>query len=116
MAKVTIRHCRDAGYSPQGVKQFFIEHGLDWSSFVRDGIDSDQLRATGAGPAIALADNIELQAAITSARSRASKVGPMHSLWDVISDAEALLAGKPTMLDWGTRQAAVDKLIGALNQ
>lgn len=56
-----------------------------------------------------------LNAAILSARARASKVGPQHALWDVIADAEALLAGKCTLGDWGPRSSAFDRLTQALS-
>lgn len=48
----------------------------------------------------------ELQEAIQVARRRAAQVGPLHSLWDAIADAEALLAGKPTLADWGSEPEA----------
>lgn len=40
----------------------------------------------------------EIREAIRKARSIAAPVGPMHSYWDVIFDAEALLEGKPTIV------------------
>lgn len=57
----------------------------------------------------------DLTAAISSARGRASKVGPQHALWDVIADAEAVLAGKQTLGDWGPRSVAFVKLTQALS-
>lgn len=39
-----------------------------------------------------------LRAGIQRARAVAAPVGPLHGLWDVIFDAEALLEGKPTQL------------------
>ena len=59
MTIVTIRHCREHGYSPAGVRKFLEEHGFDWRDFLANGIDAEKLRATGAGPAIALADKVE---------------------------------------------------------
>jgi hypothetical protein len=44
------------------------------------------------------AERDELTAVIAAARKIAQPVGPMHSLWDMIFDAEALLAGQPTVL------------------
>ena len=40
--------------------------------------------------------------AIPKARKIVGAVGPQHALWDVIGDAEAILAGKPTAIQ-GTR-------------
>lgn len=34
------------------------------------------------------------------ARSHAAKTGNMHSWWDSIMDAEAILKGKETLHDW----------------
>lgn len=39
-----------------------------------------------------------LEKKILEWRIEAGAVGPMHALWDVISDAECLLAGKKTLL------------------
>jgi len=40
----------------------------------------------------------ELRELIERARRVAERVGPMHALWDVISDAEDILAGRPARL------------------
>lgn len=42
--------------------------------------------------------DIRLQKMIKLARSYIHEIGPMHALWDVIFDAEAILAGKPSIL------------------
>lgn len=55
-----------------------------------------------------------LRFAINAARRRAAVVGPQHALWDVIGDAEALLAGKPTIVDYGSREQAIRTLIEQL--
>lgn len=39
----------------------------------------------------------EIRQGIKKMRAIAAPVGPMHAYWDVISDAECLLAGKPTL-------------------
>jgi len=44
-------------------------------------------------------DKIELQRLISSARSRAAKMGPLSGMWDVIFDAEAYLNGRPMIVD-----------------
>jgi hypothetical protein len=50
-----------------------------------------------------------LKSLIPAARERASRVGPMHTLWDYIMDAEAVLKGARTLGD-----GDIDKLIEAL--
>jgi hypothetical protein len=40
----------------------------------------------------------EMQLCILKARHIAVAAGPMHAFWDIISDAEAILAGKPSVL------------------
>lgn len=47
------------GFCSRGARAWFAARGWDWSTFVRDGIDSDTLRATGDAMAIALADAAE---------------------------------------------------------
>lgn len=39
-----------------------------------------------------------LRRRIIAWRAIAEPVGPLHALWDVISDADALLAGRETIL------------------
>lgn len=39
-----------------------------------------------------------LRSKVAEWRARAEPVGPQHSLWDSIFDAEALLNGRPPML------------------
>lgn len=43
-------------------------------------------------------DDNEFRTKIEKARELASRVGPMHSYWDVISDAERILAGQPSIM------------------
>lgn len=46
--RVTLAHIRQAGYCPQGARQFARRYGLDFRQFIRDGfIDADVLLATG---------------------------------------------------------------------
>lgn len=40
----------------------------------------------------------QMRVAIKAAREVAQSVGPMHALWDTIFDAEAILAGRPSLL------------------
>ena len=49
------------------------------------------------GAGVALTDD-QLKAFIKAARQRAAPVGPLHALWDLIFDAEALLVGGQTLL------------------
>lgn len=55
-----------------------------------------------------------LRDAIAKARARAGKAGPLHADWDLIADAEALLAGKPTLINWGSSEQAIKKLTALL--
>lgn len=55
-------------------------------------------------PAPALA---ELRRLIAAARAAAVRIGPQHAAWDVIADAEALLAGKPTICSRADIEAAL---------
>lgn len=51
---------------------------------------------------------------IRQTRIRIRAVGPMHASYDVIADAEALLEGRPTLIDHGPRSDAIRKLIAEL--
>ena len=46
-ARVTMAHIRACRLCAGGTRQFFARYGLDWSSFLRDGIPADELEATG---------------------------------------------------------------------
>lgn len=50
-----------------------------------------------------------IRAALPVARATARRVGSQHALWDSIADAEAILAGKPTLLQ-GTRLARLQAI------
>lgn len=66
---VTIAHMRSVpgmstrgGFCARGGRAWFARYGLDWSAFVRNGIQADVLLATGDGMALALvqhARNVE---------------------------------------------------------
>ncbi len=43
-------------------------------------------------------DDAQLRAQIQKAREIAARVGPMHSYWDVISDAERILSGQRSIM------------------
>lgn len=60
---VTTRHLftipgysRRKGFCRGKSRAWFERHGLDWRSFVRDGIDSGTLEATGDGLALAVVE------------------------------------------------------------
>src|SRR5688572_22871030 len=61
-------------------------------------------------------ENDALREAIRKARVRASAVGSQHALWDIISDAEALLGGRRTLLDYGEPGIAVRTLTEQLGR
>jgi len=44
---ITMRDIRRAKMCSVGARAFFIRHGLDWQSFLKQGIDSDKVLATG---------------------------------------------------------------------
>ena len=51
---VTLAHLRrvpgfgaQPGFCAQGAREWFAYYGLDWSTFVRDGIEADVIEATG---------------------------------------------------------------------
>lgn len=37
------RHLSQMGYCRRGARKFFVRHGLDWSTFVRQGIPAERL-------------------------------------------------------------------------
>lgn len=49
----------------------------------------------------------ELRDYVRRARNLVSDVGPLHAQWETIMDAEALLAGKPSVLS----RSAVERLL-----
>jgi hypothetical protein len=44
---VTVSHVRQAKYCMVGARRFFKRHNLDWSDFLRNGIEEDVLKQTG---------------------------------------------------------------------
>jgi uncharacterized protein (DUF2236 family) len=57
----------------------------------------------------------ELAKAVSSARAKAAAIGPQHALWDVIMDAEALMAGRQTLVQ-GSEDERAETLTRALNR
>lgn len=46
------------GYCALGARLWFRKAGLDWDKFLRQGLSSDEIEATGDAMAIALVDKI----------------------------------------------------------
>lgn len=44
---VRMKHIRQAKLCSDGARGFWARHGLDWTDFLRNGIDGDKLLATG---------------------------------------------------------------------
>jgi len=59
---VYMRHIRRALMCSRGARHFFERHGLDWPKFLREGIDADELAATGDAMAIRVAEIAEQEA------------------------------------------------------
>lgn len=59
MTKITITDLRRAGHCAVGIKRWFDAQGLDFKSFLKDGIDDDVLRATGDGQVLNALKQIE---------------------------------------------------------
>lgn len=62
--KVTVEHLHSVptwtgrpGYCHRQARAFFLQHGLDWQAFLRDGIDDELLVATEDALAIKLVEH-----------------------------------------------------------
>jgi hypothetical protein len=40
-------HIRKAKMCSKGTRSFFLRHNIDWSSFIKNGVDEDILLSTG---------------------------------------------------------------------
>ena len=49
---VRMCHIRKAVMCSRGSRAFFKKHGLDWSTFLKEGIPAEELEATGDAMAI----------------------------------------------------------------
>lgn len=49
---VRMKHIRQAKLCSDGARGFWARHGLDWTDFLRNGIDAEKLLATGDAQAI----------------------------------------------------------------
>lgn len=45
--KIYMRDARHVKVCSGGSREFFKRHNLDWNDFLKNGIDSDKLEATG---------------------------------------------------------------------
>lgn len=52
MSLVTMKHVRQAGMCSSGARKFFESRGLNWSDFLKNGIESEKIVATGDGMAL----------------------------------------------------------------
>ena len=59
MTIVRMVHVRQSKQCSRGARAFFERHNLDWQSFLRDGIDAKELRATGDAMAQAVVEQAE---------------------------------------------------------
>lgn len=48
----------ELGYCARGARRWFARMGLDWSAFVRDGLDSEAVVATGDAMALKLVEHV----------------------------------------------------------
>jgi hypothetical protein len=46
-AIVTLDHCRRLNYCARGMRSFFANHGLDWTTFIDRGLPAETIEATG---------------------------------------------------------------------
>lgn len=52
--KVKMVHVRQAKMCSRGARAFFERHGLDWGTFLEEGLDSDIIEQTGDAMALAV--------------------------------------------------------------
>jgi len=45
--KIKMEHIRQARMCSRGARAFFLRHGLDWDTFLKEGIDEEKLLDTG---------------------------------------------------------------------
>lgn len=56
---VRMTHLSELGFCGRGARAWFQSHGLDFRSFLKDGVDSEVLRATGDARALAVVKHAE---------------------------------------------------------
>lgn len=52
MSNVTIEHTRACGYCRKGVKKYFDSIGIDWQTFIKEGVPEEVLLQTNNAMAI----------------------------------------------------------------
>lgn len=55
MIRVKMNHIRAAKMCSRGARQWFERHGLDWSTFLREGLPVEEIEATGDAMALRVA-------------------------------------------------------------
>lgn len=58
---ITMSHVRKARMCSSGAREFFRRHNLDWSEFLRSGIQSEVLIATGDAMALKVVEVASVQ-------------------------------------------------------
>jgi len=56
---VTIHDLRRLGYCMRGCRRWFAQHGIDWQRVRREGITTDELRATNDALADRVIEDVE---------------------------------------------------------
>lgn len=62
MTLIVHKHLQAMGYCNRGSRLFFARHGISWPQFLRNGIDSKLLSATGDAQALRLVAHAEKEA------------------------------------------------------
>lgn len=53
---VRLEHMRSLRYCSRGARDFFERNGLDWATFIKEGLPVEQIEATGDAMALKLAE------------------------------------------------------------
>lgn len=68
---VTVQHLHSvpnfngrSGFCARGAREWARRHGVDWASFVRDGVEADVLLATGDAMALRLVQHARAEQAL----------------------------------------------------
>jgi len=68
---VTMAHVRSVpgfgrrkGFCARGARAFCMRHGLDWTAFLREGIEAERLLATGDAMALAVVEHAQREEVI----------------------------------------------------
>lgn len=55
---VTVRDIRRLGWCMSGARAWFLQHGLDWRDFVRNGIAEEELLKVGDHYAVTIVEEV----------------------------------------------------------